>query len=204
MPPQWPLWPAHGHCLCPAGWFRDERAGRGPGEAGVASASSVCGPSELVSWQGWGLLACGRSGLGLAWLSLPEYDSALPLSHWPQPVLRARLGHAVRSAVPACGEPPATMSQGPASVPRDGGALGVRVVRPQLCQHLVWGGPLHSGPPGLHCPGLPTSPCLWLCSLPPGLVWRGLCPALPVPSRRCLPPHHWGVSLSTRLHWARL
>lgn len=48
--------------------------------------------------------------------SHPEPDSArLPLS--PQPVPRAPSGSAVRSAAPAGGVPPATLSPGPASAP---------------------------------------------------------------------------------------
>lgn len=36
------------------------------------------------------------------------------------------------------------------------------------------------------------------------LVWRGLCSALPMPTRYLMPPCHWGVPLSTRFHWAWL
>lgn len=39
------------------------------------------------------------------------------------------------------------------------------------------------------------------CSLPAGLVWRGLCPALQLSTRHCLPPRHWGLPLSPWLHW---
>lgn len=66
-------------------------------------------------------------------------------------------------------------------------------------------GPLHSDPSGpvlapVLLPPKPTPSC----SLPTGLVWRGLCPALPVPAWSRLPPHLWGVSLSPRLHGAWL
>lgn len=177
-----------GRCLCPAGWTGDqcqsrEWAGLGAGGEGKARrplwacrglASALLqgkGPREVVTWQvgaGTTIQAPrGRLwGAGGVWPCSNPRSRTQPsaLSHPPQSVLRARLGYAVRSTVPAGGGPPATMSRGPASAPQDGEVRGVRTVSPSALPAptgptaRVEGGSLQAA----LAPGLPTTPCTWL------------------------------------------
>ena len=191
-----------GHCLCPAGWTGDkcqscEWGGLGPPP--VWPHARVWRPPRGGQLPGRGQ-GCGLSSRGL------------PAS--------------VQGAAPSRTQPPARPPASfPAACPK--GTFGVRCEghcacrRGATCHHVTGACLCPPGLRGLRCengeppaplvlrvglgpshgdPSGPTPPC----SLPARLVWRGLCPALPVPTRRCLPPRHRGVSLSPRLHWAQL
>lgn len=158
----------------------------------------------------WGLSLRGTQGLSIA--SHPNLPSpSISMDRGPGAVIPSTclsVSHATACARDRFGihcEEHCTCRRGATCHHVTGACLcppGWRGSRCEDGKHRTEGAGPAWPPRGPHCP-LPRKPTQVFpsYSLSTWLVWRGLCPALPLPTRCLLPPRDWGVPLSTWLHW---